>query len=683
MANPNKLSRFWQELKRRNVVRVVSVYAGAAFVILELVDILGPSLGLPPWTLNFVLILLTVGFFFTVIVSWIYDIHPEGGVIKTEPVEKIKAEEISKSSSSWKIASYISFAVIIGLITWNILRGNRGAIINESMAKSIAVLPFHNLSGDDEQEYICDGLTEEIIGHLFKVRSFDKIVSFSSVMNYKDPQRNIPKIAEELGVNYILEGSFKDMGGKLKITAQLIESSNDNYLWLEDFEPPNREVIGIPGEIALQIAGKLEAYISKSEKSYIKKSPTYNQEAWKKYQRARFFRDRADRSFEKLEKARDLLEEAITLDPNFALAYAALADTYLSLFWFKFDQTPLILAKCREAIDEAFRIEPNSPDAFIQLARYYYTAFLNYPKSLELLEKASTIMPEHPEIYFISALNYRRMGEWEKAIIQFEKARELDPRNITIIGNMLESYYMLKKYDKAEQYIDLTFEIDRGLFQTYEHQAMVYLLRDGDVKQAKVVFEEMKQRIGYQELINNSLVMSPIQIEIIEGNYQSVLDFIDSTDWSGMINSTNHYPNSLIQARLHKLQGSNQKAAIYFDSARMDIEGKLAIFPEDPVLTGALGICYAGLGEKDMAIKLGMNAILTYSLEKDAYFGLMRIEELAWIYVMVEEYDMALEQLEILLSNPGPYSVPFLKLDPKWKPLWNYPSFIRLTDKYS
>jgi len=178
-TNPNKLSQFWQELKRRKVVRVITVYAAAAFVILELTDIVAPSLGLPEWTLNLIIILLCVGFIIAIIVSWIYDIHPEGGIVKTEPVKKAKNAEILPSTNSWKVATYMSVVVIIGLLIVNIFARQNKITVNPDLEKSIAVIPFLNFSEDPNQEYMCLGLTDEIINHLFKIESFDKVISLS------------------------------------------------------------------------------------------------------------------------------------------------------------------------------------------------------------------------------------------------------------------------------------------------------------------------------------------------------------------------------------------------------------------------------------------------------------------------------------------------------------------------
>ena len=229
-SSPNKLSHFWQELKRRNVVRVVTVYAGAAFVILELVDIVAEPLKLPSWLLPVVIVLLSIGFIIAVILSWIYDIHPEGGMVKTEPAYKIKIEDIPKSSNSWKIASYISFVVIVALIVLNIIprTGKK-----EILEKSIAVLPFQNDSPDQEM-YFINGIMEEILDNLCKIADL-RVVSRSSVEQYRNEPKPIPVVAEEMDVGYILEGSGQRDGDNIRLTVQLLDARKDQHIWSESY----------------------------------------------------------------------------------------------------------------------------------------------------------------------------------------------------------------------------------------------------------------------------------------------------------------------------------------------------------------------------------------------------------------------------------------------------------------
>ena len=216
----NNLSQFWQELKRRKVVRVITVYAAAAFVILELVSIIVEPLKLPEWTLPFIIVLLCVGFIIAVILSWIYDIRPEGGIVKTVPVDKVKEGEISKSSNSWKITSYISFVVIIALLILNVISMDGPMREINYPDKSIAVLPFKSLSDDQEKQYLADGVMEAILLHLFKIEDL-RVIQSASVEKYRDRTHTLTEIARELNVNYILDGSFQKYEDQAKLIVRL------------------------------------------------------------------------------------------------------------------------------------------------------------------------------------------------------------------------------------------------------------------------------------------------------------------------------------------------------------------------------------------------------------------------------------------------------------------------------
>ena len=317
---PNKLSQFWQELKRRNVVRVVTVYAGAAFVIIELINNITEPLHLPNWTHTLVIVLLSIGFPIVIIFSWIYDVRPEGGIVKTEPAEKVHAKDAPKSSNSWKIASYISFVVIIGLIVLNIFGGKRGAMIDESHAKSIAVLPFHNYSGDPDQDPMCLGLTNEVISHFFKVKSFDEVRSLTSVLQYRNSEHSATEIAQALNVNYVLEGSLNRINNDIRLTAQLIEPKSDHPLWTKDYDMQSSKVVGIPAEIALNLAEHLKAFISEEELERIERIPTLNEEAYRLIQKSKssFYSHIGTATLEEIAWAL----QATKLDPTYAEAFA-------------------------------------------------------------------------------------------------------------------------------------------------------------------------------------------------------------------------------------------------------------------------------------------------------------------------------------------------------------------------
>jgi len=440
---PNRLSQFWQELKRRNVVRVITVYAGAAFVLLELVDMIREPFELPNWSFKLIVVILTIGLIIAVVLSWIYDIHPEGGMVKTKPADKVKAEDISKSSSGWKIASYISFVVIVGLIVLNIFGRNRGARIDESLEKSIAVLPFINMSGENEREFICDGLTDEIISHLFKVRSFDKVVSYSTVSIYKDSEKSTPEIAEELGVNYILEGSYKRMGEEIKITAQLIEPESDNHIWLQDYELPYDEIPGIPGEIALQIANNLKAFISEDIKQSIDRMPTDNIEAYEYLRQARNSRGTLT-----WDQRKELAEKAIELDPDYADAYAWIGQKILEQANFSGNgDIQSVFWEAERYINKAIEIDPYNISANWSLASINFFVKWDYVKVAEIGLKYESYFNSDSRFILGNVLFRIETGMFEKALSLVDEDSYWGIRTLLMSGDTSHARELFKRRD--------------------------------------------------------------------------------------------------------------------------------------------------------------------------------------------------------------------------------------------
>jgi len=223
-SHNNKIIQFWQELKRRNVVRVITVYAGATFVIIELINNITEPLHLPEWTPTLVIVLLAIGFPVIIFFSWVYDVHPQGGLIRTEPAEKVWTEEKPGSSNGWRIASFISFVVIIGLIVMNVIsRSSSGKTETGAEGKSIAVIPFKSLSNEQELQYQADGVMDAILLHLSHITDL-RVMPRTSVEKYRDTQETIPEICRDLDVSYILEGSFQKSGDRIRLFVELIQS---------------------------------------------------------------------------------------------------------------------------------------------------------------------------------------------------------------------------------------------------------------------------------------------------------------------------------------------------------------------------------------------------------------------------------------------------------------------------
>jgi TolB-like protein len=267
----NPLS-FWQELKRRKVIRVITVYAASAFVILELVSIIEDPLQLPDWTLAFVIVLLCIGFIITVIFSWIYDITPEG-IEKTKPAIEVKENIPEKPSvfNVWKVATIVSVVVMIGLVIFNVVSNKARSRDIQKLEKSIAVLPFDNLSTDEEHSHIGDAITDEIIMELQKINEFDRVLSRSSTMQYKDNRPTIPEIAEKLGINFIIEGSIQRHNEEVSIRVQVIRSEPEDHIWGDEYNGKWEDIFSIQNDIAINVTKELQIVLSPIEIEQIEK----------------------------------------------------------------------------------------------------------------------------------------------------------------------------------------------------------------------------------------------------------------------------------------------------------------------------------------------------------------------------------------------------------------------------
>jgi TolB-like protein/Tfp pilus assembly protein PilF len=392
-SDPSKLSRFWKELKRRKVVRVITIYAAAAFVILEVVSIIVDPLKLPEWTLPLIIVLLCVGFIIAVILSWIYDIHPDRGMVKTEPAHSVEEEGKPVSSNSWKIASYISFVVIAVLIVLNIIPRSKE---NEILDKSIAVLPFRNDSPDEGKMYFINGTMEAILDNLCKIEDL-RVPGRTSVEQYRENPKPIPTVAEEMNVSYILEGSGHRDGNNVRLYVQLLDGRKDKHIWSKSYDADIEDIFAVQSKIAQLVAAKIEAIITPEEKELIEKIPTTNLTAWDFYQRGREeYLKSSWFSYDSvaLERAGNYFHKALEYDSTFARAYTGLAWVYGSVY------------RKGEFFSETYM------DSLLTLAEIA----LWYDSQLA-------------EAYTIKGEYFTAKNQLEKALIAYNSALELNPND--------------------------------------------------------------------------------------------------------------------------------------------------------------------------------------------------------------------------------------------------------------
>jgi len=531
-GSPNKISQFWQELKRRKVIRTITVYAASAFVILELVSIIVEPLRLPEWTLSFIIVLLCVGFIIAVILSWIYDIHPEGGIVKTEPVNKVKPGEEHGGSNSWKIVSYISFVVIVALIVLNVIPRNKRVLEKEILDKSIAILPFINDSEDIGNEHIINGIMEEILINLQSIKEL-RVPARTSVEQYRNNPKPVPEIASELNVAYIVEGSGQRYGKKIRLRVQLVEGATDKHIWADSYDEEINEpedIFRIQSQIAESIAAELEAIITPEEKLIIEKIPTTNLTAYDFYQRGReehnHYRLDVDNSTA-LERAEELYHSALDYDSTFAQAYTGLAYIYWakhyweSYFSESFLDSVLILA------DKALSFDPQLSDAYTVRGEYYRgkgqdeQAIREYEKAIKFnpndwraysgigdlylvddlvkaidnYHKAAFLIHGSELLGLLRAISYAYIdaGFNEKAIYYLQEALKLDGDSVNYLYRVSRTERYLGDFEKALVFLKIGYAIDSTHTETLLQLGDNYLFL-GQYEESLKYYEKFVER---------------------------------------------------------------------------------------------------------------------------------------------------------------------------------------------
>jgi TolB-like protein/Flp pilus assembly protein TadD len=543
--------------------------------------------------------------------------------------------------------------------------------------KTIAVLPFRNLSNDTTQLYFYDGFMEDIINNLQKVKSFT-VRPRTSSYQYRDTKKSTAIIVKELNVNYLVGGSIGREGNNLKIRVYLIDSKADKQLWSNDYTSEMNQLVSLQSEIAKEIATELKAELTPEEIKKIEKKPTENPEAYNYYLQGNYYYFLSSGSGEN-SNAIELYEKAIRLDSRFSLAFSGIAKCLLEQYWNYKDHGEDIKRKIKQAIDKAFEIDPDLPDAHLALGIYYYRCYLKYPDALKQFELILKDQPNNPDAIYWSAAVHRRAGDWEMAKSEFAKAIELDPGRSDMAEDAGETFDLLRDYSKAEEYYNMSIMLQPDWGLPYPYLSRMYLRWDGDMRKAREILDDAARNNKY--LGSDSLIIEThVLIDIYEGKYEEALKDISLFKYDVIQSQFYFRPKYLYKATIYGLMKKPELEQSCYDSARIFLESRIANMPNDQRLYSSLGIVYAGLGFDDKAIIAAEKAVKLLPVSKDAYRGVFLVEDLAMIYVMVGKYDKAIEQIKYLLSIPGFLSTKILELDPRWAPLRNQPEFKKLLE---
>src|SRR5213595_2746330 len=433
------MSGFFEELQRRKVYRVAAAYIIAAGFIIQIGSAAFPAWDLPSWTLRLVIVVLLMEFPIALILAWAYDVTPQGIQVTKAPPGVHRRRNIITL-----IVAGLAISAVAGFFLFPRASGR-------NVEKSIAVLPFQSLSDEKANAYFADGMQDDILTNLSKIGDL-KVISRMSVMSYRgDAVRNVREIGKALGVATLLEGSVRRIGNRVRVNVQLIDASNDEHIWAEDYDRDLTDVFAIQTDLAQKIAYALQAKLSTNEKARLDQRPTQNTDAYLLFVQAHDYATQREFLFRDTSlKAEQLFEQAIKLDPNFAAAFAGLS-LVESRIYHSFDPTPGHREKARRNADEALRLQPDLPEGHLALGFSYYYGDRDYERALAEFEIAKRGLPNESEAYFAIGAIQRRQGRWVESTENLEKAAQLDPKNSSVLLNLGYNYMATRNFEAADK----------------------------------------------------------------------------------------------------------------------------------------------------------------------------------------------------------------------------------------
>jgi TolB-like protein len=566
---------------------------------------------------------------------------------------------------------------VVALAVWGIvatgcmLFGDRASREEVDARKSIAVLPFDNLSPDPNDAYFTDGFHDEVLTHLQKIADL-KVISRTSVMVYRDRDKNLRTIADELGVTHVLEGSVRRAGDQVRITTQLIEAEQDEHLLAENYQRELSDVFAVQADIAQRIASALKAQLTPEEGERIAARPTENLEAYEHHMRGRAYyrRGRAaglgGKRWALEDSAISEYERAVELDPEFSAAWAALAVVATRMF-FEATYTPLTEKREQgeQALARAVELAPQSFETQLAQAIYYSLVGEDKPRAMRHLKVAEALRPNDTEALSEIASVLMRQGKWEEALTYNERAVELDPQNAASVRKIAGVYRRMRRFDEAERYLDRAIALEPSAGGPPREKFDMYLYGLGDTVKARVLAEQHPARNLWQA-----------DLHYCRRDYDQAVD-IRRSHFLG------EWPLLL---RALYLTGRSEETRAYADSIAREARREPPSDSRTTVqlsLRGALlGLAYAFAGDVDAAIREGEEALELYPVATDQYNYWIIVFHVCSVYVLAGEHDAAIDQLEILLSTPNPIGVGWLRLDPFYDPLRDHPRFQALLAEY-
>jgi TolB-like protein/Flp pilus assembly protein TadD len=656
------MTAFFDEVKRRKVYRVAAAYIIAAAGAIQLASASFPAWELPNWALRLVIVLLLLGFPIALMLAWAYDITAQG--VRVTPTTEAPGRHRRRN-----MVMLVGTGVIISAAAGFFLLPGVSA---RKIDKSIAVLPFQNLSDEKENAYFADGIQDDVLTNLSKIGDL-KVISRTSVMPYRGKTSNIREIGKALGVATILEGSVRRIGNRVRVNVQLINADTDEHLWAEDYDRDLTDVFAIQTDLAQQIVRELQAKLSPMEKAQIERKPTENSEAYLAFLQAHDLFTRMDKFRSNTERAEQLFEKATKLDPNFAAAFAGLAWVE-DWMYHDFDPTPARKEKARTAAETAIRLQPDLPEAHLALGFYHYYCERDYQAALDEFAIAKRSLPNSAEVYMAIGAIERRQGKWAESTVNLEKAASLSPMDAWVLENLADNYWANKNFETADKLLDRAIAAAPNSLGARAQKAKLAVDWKGDLSVMEKELAKMPPGVDPDGLVT----FARAQLLLLQRKFSEAVALLKQSPQDVF-----HYqPREFFEGAIYTFLNDKERALSAFERARPIAEKALRESPDDASRHVTLGFILAGIGQKNAAIAQGKRAVELLPESQDAFDGPKMTVHLAQIYVWTGENDQALELLDRSLNTPNGVTLPFLRLDPMWDPLRSDPRFQALIDKH-
>ena len=687
---------FFGELKRRNVIRAAGLYLVGAWLLTQVASTLLPAFDAPSWALRGLIVTLALGFIPAVILSWVFELTPQG--LKREddvaPEQSITPQTGRRMDRTIIVVlvlalGYFAFDKFVitprreaALMTSATPNESKSSVISE---KSIAVLPFENLSSDKENAYFTDGIQDEILTRLSKIADL-KVISRTSTQHYKSMPENLPEIARQLGVAHIVEGRVQKSGDAVRVNVQLIKAVNDSHLWSDTFDRKLTDIFSVESEVAKAIADQLQAKLTGQEEQVIAAKPTDNVEAYDAYLRGLAYTLKTFPTRANALGAQKYFKESVRLDPKFALGWALLsyvdARGYITQ---SLQPMPALCEEARQAAETALTLQPNLGEAVLAKGSYYYNCLKDYDTAVRYLEQARQLIPNTSRIPELLAYIARRRGQWDRSEAYFNEATRLDPRNVNLLTQHATNDMYLRRFPEALRKLDEVLNITPDDLDTLVQKAAV-AQAEGDLPRASTILSPLHFAADTQtedwETQVYQAILERRPAEIIS-RLKEVLAKPDPA--SGFYNGELRFWLGWAQ----EVGGDHAAAQETWRQARNELELFLKEQPDNYGLIGDLALTNMGLGDKAAALALSERAMAANPIEKDVLTGPVPIEVLARVAAQTGEPDRAIATLQKLLSIPSsgglglgvPLTPALLRLDPMFDPLRNDPRFQKLCEE--